>query len=145
MSITLEQLDAEVAKLEALKIDYAQKKEQSNKADALVKEQTEKLLKMLEESGKKKYHVDGLGTIGITETWAVTTPKTQEEKKAFFNWLQNEYGDDGFYAYATINYQQLNSLYNKVSEEREAAGLDVHIEGISLPTLVKKLSFRKGK
>lgn len=141
--ITLQELDAEVAKLEALKLDYAQKKEASNQADALVKEQTEKLLTILEQEGKKRYTVDGLGTISVTETWAVTTPKTPEDKQAFFDWIKKELGNEGFLTYATINYQQLNSLYNRISEEREALGLDTKIDGIELPTLVKKLSFRR--
>jgi hypothetical protein len=145
MEITLKQLDEEIAKLEALKMDYAAKKEESNRADALVKEQTNHILELLEKCGKSSYSVDGLGKVSVKETWAVTTPKGLEEKQAFFTWLKDSYGDDGFYTYATVNYQQLNSLYNRVSEENEAVGKNVEIPGLELPTLVKSLSFRRSK
>jgi len=98
---------------------------------------------MMERSGKKRYIAEGIGQVSISENLSVATPKTPEEKQAFFNWLKQEMGEDGYLTYASVNSASLNSLYKQKVEEYGARGEVLEIAGLQQPTSFNKLSLRK--
>ena len=72
---------------------------------------------------------------------SVVTPKTPEEKKELFKFLQ----DRGiFYEMASVNSQTLNSLYKNLAEEEKAKGnFDFKMPGVPEPTISIKLKLRR--
>ena len=142
-SITTEELDHVVAKLQGAKLLYEEAKEQSDKMFAQYDSIREQLVNMLVSCNKKSYKVDGIGTVTVKEQAKVQTPKLPEEKAEFFKWLKEELGADGFLTYATVNHNSLNSLYNLKSEEYAERGENFTMPGVGAPTTEKILSFRK--
>lgn len=94
-----------------------------------------KLLRYMEEFGKQKY-VGDFGTVYIKNNFSVKTPKTEEEKLALFNWM-NEKGI--FEKYATVNSMSLNSLYRSLLESE---GPDFKMPGVEDPTHYATLEIR---
>lgn len=83
------------------------------------------------------------GTIVRSTRYSVQTPKTIEEKRAFFKWL-NEKGPEVYWTYATVHSASLNSLYKTEMEVAKQEGnLDFKIPGIGEPTATPILSRRK--
>jgi hypothetical protein len=70
-------------------------------------------LAQLEAAGKEKY-VSEQGTFYTRNEFSVQTPKTEEQKKAFFNWCKEQ---DIFWQYASVNSRSLQTLYKSKSEE----------------------------
>jgi hypothetical protein len=101
------------------------------------------VIKMMEENGKELYIAEGVARVKISHIMSVQTPKTVDEKKAFFNWLKQNCGEDVHDAYMTVNSQSLNSLYNDLTEQYAARGEILMIEGLGEPTSRTKLSITK--
>lgn len=146
-SITTEHLDKLVQEMVDSEAAYKEAKSTSNRLYEEYQTKRAVLISTLQQAGKKKYVVDGLGTASVVEKLQVRTPKTPEEKTLFFEWLRKNHGDDGLLAYQTVNSRSLTSLYNT---EFEAAKLDgtaaeFKIDGIEAPTVNFELSFRKGR
>lgn len=80
-------------------------------------------------------------TFYIEEKESVKTPKTLEEKRLFFEYLQSI----GMYdEMVSINSQTLNSLFKTMSEKAAEEGiLDFVMPGIEAPTSYKNLKMRK--
>ncbi len=97
------------------------------------------VLKALEQAGKTKYTVDGVGTVSKVDKLSVQTPKSMDDKKDFFKFLIKEGGEELLYAYATVNSMALNKFYNETKEEK---GMDYDIPGIDAPILNTQLRFR---
>lgn len=85
---------------------------------------------------KEKY-ISAFGNIEIRKRKSVRTPKTPEEKKAFFEWLQAK---GIFWDYATVNSNSLNSL---VKTEVEA-NPGIPIPGIGEMNEFQYVVLRKG-
>lgn len=84
------------------------------------------------------------GTIYMNESWRFNLPKTDEDKKAFFDYLRAQ----GLYdKYATVNSTSYNSYLNTEWEvaKQEGRGMEFHIPGVPEPTLFRKAAFRKAK
>lgn len=141
--ISLEQMDNEVRKLRELKDQYTEASTKAKEINAVYKEQEAKIISLLAQAGKTKYVVEGVGQVITTENLYVPTPKTPEQKQAFFNWLREELGEDGYYTYATVNSNSLNSLYKQKVEEYGERGEVLDIEGLEPPTSHVKLSLRR--
>lgn len=141
--ISVEEMDQAVKDLRAIRDQYALENAKVKEMYIQVKDAEEKVMSMLKRAGKSKYIVEGVGSISLTETLSVQTPKTPEAKQAFFNWLKEEMGEDGYYTYATVNSNSLNSLYRQKVEEYGERGEVLDIEGLEPPTSYTKLSLRK--
>lgn len=143
--VSTEYLDELVLDMQTKKQDYDRKKAISNEADALHKESRSKVVATLQAAGKKKYHVDDVGTVSVTEKLKVQVPKSPEDKAALFKWLKESEGTEGFLTYASVNYQSLQSLYNMKFEEAKEQGVasEFEIPGVGNPTEEYGLSFRK--
>lgn len=141
--LSIEAMDAAVVKLRKARDEYAELSRVAKESHEVVKELEYQVISMLTKAGKKKYIVEGVGNITLTETLSVQTPKSPQEKEAFFNWLKEEMGQDGFLAYASVNSSSLNKLYKDKFEEYAARGEVLEIEGLQQPVSYTKLSLRK--
>lgn len=146
-SITVEELDAW-----ALKWKQASEKYQAaaSAATELYKEKEElegKFIEALNQAGRQKYYVEGIGLVGFSKRMSVQTPKTIQEKQALAAWMQEKYGKEFFWDKFSVNSQTLQSMYNKeyeLFEERcELTGVSeqFHIPGLAPP--VAKIGLRK--
>lgn len=97
-----------------------------------------KILAVLELYGKKHWE-HPLGKIEMRERTSVKTPKTEEEKKLFFEWLEQK---GVYWQYVTVNSQSLNALYNAEFESNDDLGFK--IPGIGEPEVFKQIIL-KGK
>lgn len=141
--ISVSQLDNAVKALREAKDKYSEAKAISDSMYAVVKETETALISILKAAGKEKYIAEGVGTVSLSERLSVPTPKTPEQKEAFFNWLREEMGQDGYLTYATVNSNSLNSLYRQKVEEYGERGEVLEIGGIEAPTSYTSLSLRK--
>ena len=140
--ISVAEMDAALTKLRELKEDYSNKKKESDAAYREVKEQEAVVIQMLADCGKKKYISDA-GKATLVEELTVTTPKTPEEKRAFFNWLLEHQGQDVHDHYLSVNSRSLNTLFKTLSEEYAQRGEVLEIDGLQPPASFTKLQFRK--
>lgn len=141
---TVEDLDNLVAQYRAID-DCIEEQEAQTK---VMREQKDKiaaqLMGILKHLGRSSYKCEA-GTFTRVEKYRVTIPKTEEEKQAFFKWLEE---NGKFMQYATVNSNSLNSLYTeeweavKESGDPEAA-LNFRIPGVSEPKLTEHVSFRR--
>lgn len=142
-SISLEDMDNAIKKLRGLRDEYAEASAVAKNIYAEVKEAENTIINFMEKSGKKRYILEGVGQISLEKGLSVTTPKTPEQKQAFFNWLRQEMGEDGYLTYASVNSASLNKLYKDKVEEYGERGEVLEIEGLDAPTSYTKLSLRK--
>lgn len=150
--ITTDILDTLATKLSEAEKIYEDAKE---KASALYREvhaAEQKLVEALNLAGKRKYHVEGIGTYFFEERYSVKVPATIEDKKMLANYLQSKGGDVLFWDKFSINSNSLQSLYKADKKEYlekceqegtpELAGL-FSIPGIGEPTSTVSLKLTK--
>lgn len=102
-------------------------------------------LEMLQRAGKTKYNVEGLGTCYQINKASVQTPKTVDDKRAFFRWLHDNHGEIVYWDKVSINSQTLNKLWNDLhAEAAENGDATFEIPGLQAPTAITSLGFRKG-
>ena len=141
--ITTVEFDDAIKALREAKAKTAASKK-INDEDKAVSAAAEKVvMDLLKRSGKTEYVCDGYGRAKLSEKLSVQTPKTPEQKEAFFNWVKDEMGMDSYYAYMSVNSATLNRLYGEKSDEYAAKGEVLDINGIAAPTSYAKLSFTK--
>ena len=100
-----------------------------------------KILFIMEETEKTKYHLEGYGLIYSVNKFSVKTPKTLEEKKALGKYM-NERGI--FWEYFSVNSATLNSFYEEEFEKaKEAGNIDWKLPGVGEPSFRTTLSIRK--
>ena len=139
--ITVAQFDSAIKDLRAAKIVAAASKKIHENDKATAYECEKFVMDLLERSGKKEYVCDGFGRAKLNTKMSVKTPKTPEEKQAFFQWVLTEKGQDAYYAYMSVNSATLNRLYGEMNEEAAAKGEVLDMGGIEPPTAYNKLSF----
>jgi len=142
MEVTTKQLNQEVTTLKELKKQYKSKKEESTIANKAMVAQEIKLLGMMERADVKSYRVEGIGLITRVDKFSVATPKSNEQKVEFFDWIRTSIGDDAVLAYSSVNSASLNKLYNEKNEEYAAKGIVFDMPGVGLPTTRTSISFR---
>ena len=140
--VSVQELDSLVIELKDARISYDLAKAISTGKHELVEELETKLIEVLTEAGKSVYEVEGCARVTVVSKTQVTTPKTLEQKELFFNWVESKLGKEGLLAYQTVNYQSLNSLYNKELEKALETGLDFTVPGLDLPMVVRSLQVR---
>ena len=141
--ISVEDMDNAVRELREAKDVYTEENNKVKELYARVKEAESKVIGLLQSANKSRYIVEGVGQITLSEMLSVQTPKTPEQKQAFFNWLREEMGEDGYLTYASVNANPLNSLYKQKVEEYGERGEVLEIDGLEAPTSYTKLSLRK--
>lgn len=139
--------------LDNLVLDMKRKREiyevEKSKTSELYKEYERAegaLLEALRLAGKKKYHVDDIGTASVVEKLVFRVPPTIEDKVKFFEWLEKRYGHTFLLDKQSVNSQSLQKICNDAfNEETEAGrGAEFKIPGLADPTPNYSLSFRKG-
>jgi hypothetical protein len=149
--ITVEELDSLCSEYKAALEVYQSAKAVS---DVAYKEQERlkgKVVEALEQAGKSKYVVEGIGTFYFIDKMSVKIPKDLDQKKAFFKYLHDTYGDTVYWDKVSVHSATLNSFYNAELEqfnEKAKAGLvsgDFHIPGLEAPTAMRSLGLRSEK
>lgn len=140
METSIESMKLAVCKLVDLKTEYAEKKEIADNLYKSVKEAEQEVVDMLEKSGLDKFTVPGVGTATRAERVNWQTPKGIPEKKLFFKYVQERLGDEGFWTYATVNSQSMNSFCREQLESGEK-----EIPGLSAPVSGSYLRFNKAR
>lgn len=141
-AVTINDLDMAVKDMQQKKEVYEEAKAASNDAHASLEAAKENLLSLLTSAGKSSYKVDGIGTVSVVDKLKVSMPTSPEQKEAFFQWLRDNEGADGFNHYATVNYNSLNSLYN-MKFDQAVDKSEFNIPGIDSPEHTTELRFRK--
>ena len=131
--------------LDQLVKEYKEARDESSKWDNKKSELKLMLIEILESLGKTKYFVDGYGTISISVSNSVKTPKDAESKLKFFSYLREEYGEELVTSMQTVNSRTLNSFFNEELAKKEKAGeYGFTLPGIEEPTNYVTLKFNKG-
>lgn len=106
---------------------------------ARLEEMKGKVIAIMTDAGKEKYHVDGCGLLYFTNKRTASMPKDPEKRSAFFTYLR----DKGIFEdLITVHSQTLTSFWN---QEFEAANSpDFKIPGIDEPTVRKTLTMKRG-
>ena len=141
--VSIEQMDDAVKKLRQAKERKSEAKAVLDAANKDYSEAEAQVMSLMQEAGKETYIAEGFGRVTLREELSVRTPKSPEEKEAFFKWIRENMGDDAYFAYMSVNSRSLNSLYKQKTEEYGERGELLQIDGLSEPTAFTKLSFTK--
>jgi hypothetical protein len=138
--ISVEDMKAQVARIRELRETESKVNEMKKEVSSLLEIEEGKMLSMLEQSGLPNFKCD-FGSVGVTHRLSVKTPKTPEDRAAFFSFLKQL---GLFDSMITVNSQTLNSFYKDQFEQAKAQGKDdFKIPGINEETMTAILSFRK--
>lgn len=144
-TISVQELDALVAKVVELKTEVDEKQAIADEVQARLESEKIKLLSMLKSANKKSYKVDGLALISVTQTPQVAGPQSLTEKEAFFEYLRAK-GHGIFMGLVSVNSRTLNSWYKDEFEAYTREGkIGFKIPGLAEPTVRESLSIRKDK
>jgi F0F1-type ATP synthase membrane subunit b/b' len=141
--VSIEQMDDAVKKLRQAKERKSEAKAVLDAANKDYSEAEAQVMSLMQEAGKETYIAEGFGRVTLREELSVRTPKSPEEKEAFFKWIRENMGEDAYFAYMSVNSRSLNSLYKQKTEEYGERGELLQIDGLSEPTAFTKLSFTK--
>lgn len=142
-NISLKEMDAAVKHVRDLRDAYKAASALSNAAHAELKTAEMHLINMLTEADKDVYIVDGVGRVRVSREMSIQTPKTPQDKVAFFAWLARTKGQDVADAYMSINANSLNALYNELTAEAASRGEILMPEGLGEPIERVSLSLTK--
>lgn len=142
-AITVKEFERLASEMLALKFKIEEMQKAVDRESEKLSELQEKILGAMNDLGKTEYIIEGMGKVAVDNKESVTVPKTIEDKKALFAWLEKR---DMFYEFVNVNSQTLNRLYN---EEMEAAlqrgELEVKIDGIAPPKPYQKIRIVKAR
>jgi uncharacterized protein YktA (UPF0223 family) len=141
--VTTEEMDDAVKYLKKLEAAYKIKKDEAEQAHGFYEDQKQLVISMLESIGKTVYIAEGVARVKVTTEMSYQTPKTIEEKEAFFKWLAENEGEEVMMTYRTVNSQALNSLLNELEERYAREGKVLQADGIGQPIARTKLSVTK--
>jgi len=141
--VSIDDMTEAVRVLREAKTAYDAKKLESNALHADMKALEERVMGLMKLAGLSEFTATGYGKVSLSELMSVKTPKSPDEKKAFFNWVRENMGDDAYYAYMSVNSNSLNSMYKQKVEEYGERGEILSVDGLEEPTSYTKLSLRK--
>lgn len=144
--VTTEELDKVVADFREAEEKYLEIDSKKKEAYKIREEKKQIVLETMQKAGKSKYYVEGLGTVYEINKYLVATPKTLEDKEAFFGYLKEHYGDTFLMDKLGVHSATLNKIYNTALEEAKENGEDVStfsIPGLDSPNVYKNIGFRK--
>lgn len=139
-TITTEELDQWAAKYKELEDEYESKKEIASEAYERLSVMEGKLAEAMDQAGKTKYHIPGIGEVQRTSRKSVQTPKSIEDKQAFAKELERRGGKVMFWNTFGVNSQTLQSFYKNAFAEHEklceesGEPTDFSIPGLGAPT-----------
>lgn len=141
-TITIDDMKAQVALIDKLRREEDEVRKIHKNATSKTEEAEARMLAMLEASNLKNFRSDD-GLVSVGYRTSVRTPKTPEDRKALFDYLQKI----GVYdQMITVNSQTLNSFYKEELEKAKEAGADdFEIPGLNEVTIAPILSFRRSK
>lgn len=132
-------LNVQAEKIATLRAEEAQAAFVKKRITEQLEQAEAKMLSMLEDSGLKSYRAPA-GNCVITHRTSVRTPKTPEDRKAFFDYLKSK---GIFDAMIGVNSATLNSYYKEEFEVASREGRVLEIPGLTEITVDAILSFRK--
>lgn len=144
MSVTLADLNERIAEAYALDAELEELKRTLIEPKRKRLEDLENLiLQTLADHDMSSYKSPN-GTVVRSLRYSVRTPKSLEEKTAFFEWLNRAKGREVYWNYVTINSQSLNAFYKAEMEAaKESGDFDFKIPGLAEPEASPVLSRRK--
>lgn len=142
----------ELEQLKGLMEQIADQKERYEAAKKVAEEESKKftslkaeLDKTLEAAELDKCSLPGRYNFSRTVGWSFQTPKTLEEKKALFNYLQEVGGEDFLLANQSVNSQTLNKLGKDFLEKaKEDGDIDWQMPGCSM-TAYTRINITKAR
>lgn len=142
--VTTQMLDQIVITMHAAREMYETAKAESTRLYNEYAELEGKVIEALHQAGKTKYVVEGLGTVSLISKFVVPTPKTIEQKKAFFDYLRNTHGETVFWDKVGVNHMTLQTIYNSdMNEALEGGNAAFKIPGLDDPTAMQSLRLTK--
>lgn len=140
MSVTVEEMKAQVSKINALRGKEAELSQAKKVVTDELELEEKKMIEMLEASDLTQFRGEE-GLAFISYKTSVKTPKTEEDRAAFFQYLK----DKGLYdQMITVNSQTLNSFYKaEFAEAQEKGNSDFKVPGINEVEVRPQLSFRR--
>lgn len=138
--VTTDDLKAQIATIRELR-ELDDKISAQRKDSARVVEEAEnKMLAMLDEAKLPSFRCE-YGNVGKTMRMSIKTPKSPEDRSAFFGWLKSKgIFDDVISVYSAT----LNSLYkDEFQAAKERGEEDFKIPGLLEETMTPILWFRK--
>ena len=143
-SITTAELDEAIRVMWDKRQEYDRLNEQTKACGAECDELESRVITMLEQCGKDSYLCEGTARVNRIAKLSVRIPQDAVEKAKFFKWLKEKHGAEGFLAYATVNSNALNKLYNDefaaCPDEQKA---EFSIDGVGAP--IERVSLRVTK
>jgi hypothetical protein len=140
MSITIEELETAAAQIAALR---ERESELSNQKKLITDELAVaegRFLDMLKSENMTSYK-SKVGTVGISHRSSVKTPKSPEERKAFFDYLKQK---GIFDSMISVNSMTLNAWYKRELDSAIEQGLaDFEVPGLTGLTLTETITFRR--
>jgi len=137
------QMDEALVNLRALKEEYASVDKIAKECHKRLKSAEGAVIQILRDAGKGTYITEGIGRATLTDKLSVATPKSIEEKVAFFKWIEDNLGTETRDAYMTVSSASLNKFYQEQSDLAAERGEVLEIDGLMAPTSRTTLSFRK--
>lgn len=139
-TVTTLELNKQLELIAELRAKEAEAKAARDAITQELEQEESKMLEMLGQSDLTSYRGPA-GMASISFRTSVKTPKTPEQRAAFFEYLKKV----GVYdAMITVNSQTLNSFYKSQLEQAKEDGLeDFRLPGVDEVTINPILSFRK--
>jgi hypothetical protein len=127
--------------------EYAEAKEEVERLAGLKNKATEvmdmfesKVMSIMQAFNKTSYR-SSYGLLVRSERWSWKTPKSDEEKDAFYGYLRAK---GLFDTMISVNSQTLNSFAKKELEAaKETGDIDFKIPGLGEPTLTEMIALRR--
>jgi hypothetical protein len=142
--VTVADFDALVEQMKVAYAEQEEKKAAATEANKKVSALEAKCVAYLDELKRDNFSTP-FGTPYVIQNWKVKNPDGNEEKQAFFKYLEQKGGQELVLKYMTVNNNSLNSLYKTELKEAEARGELLSIPGLGAPSLYKSLGWRKAK
>lgn len=135
---TLEEMDALIVKLREARDEYDKRKKLATEAHDELEKIEALVINTLQANKRTNYKVAGVASVSLSHRESYTTPKTNEAKRALFQYIKDKYGNDTLSSMLSINSMTLNSWAKQESE----SGV-MQIPGLEAPTATETLSVRK--
>lgn len=138
---TIDQMDSLITKLKSARDSYDEAKKASTEKYHALEEVEKEVMNTLKANGRTKFEAEGVASVSIQTKEVFTTPKTNDQKKALFSYIQSKYGVDVCTSMLSINHNTLQGWANREIENDPA----LQIPGLDQPTSVETLYFRSKK
>ena len=138
----IEKIKELMAKRRELVQIYDARKKAASEAHQELEDCEHKILEFLTAAKLDKFSAPELGTTYIINRFTVRVPKTIEEKRALFDYIQKQHGDDALMAMLSINSNSLNAFHKEELERKKEDPL-WSLPGVEEPTHQQTLGFRK--